>query len=306
MDSNAVQTVVGWLNDPIIRLKGWNLTAPSLIKLIAYPALAILFARWMRRLIIRLLKQQGHLDPSVQVSIATVVYYAVLAMGLLMAVSATGLPMQSLAVFSGAIGLGVGLGMQDIARNFASGLIMLLGRPIRPTDWIALGDLEGGVVSIGIYSTIIRTLDDANVVVPNSQLLNSQIINWTLDRQIRRIKVGVGVGYGSDMQLVTRLLMAVAAASTDVLKEPAPYVQLTGFGASSVSFDLVVWTSSRLTNPIQLMSDLYYAIWETCQQNKIELPFTQLDLHLRDGASLLTSPRPAAPPGEQAAGPDKT
>jgi len=306
MDSNAVQSVVGWLNDPIIRLKGWNLTAPSLIKLIAYPALAILFARWMRRIIIRLLKQQGHLDPSVQVSIATVVYYAVLAMGLMMAVSATGLPVQSLAVFSGAIGLGVGLGMQDIARNFASGLIMLLGRPIRPTDWIALGDLEGGVVSIGIYSTIIRTLDDANVVVPNSQLLNSQIINWTLDRQIRRVKVGVGVGYGSDMQLVTRLLMAVAAASPDVLKEPAPYVQLTGFGASAVNFNLVVWTSSQLTNPIQLMSDLYYAIWETCQQNKIELPFTQLDLRLRDGAALLTPPRPAAPPDEQAAAPDKT
>ena len=269
------------MNQPLLSFDGWRLTVALLLKLIAYPAIAILFAKSLRHFLRRALNARANLAPTAQNPVSTIAYYVVLWVGLMIAVAETGLNLSSVTVLTGAIGLGLGFGMQDIARNFISGVLLLVARPIKPSDWITIGDLEGRVVEIAMYSTTIRTLEDANVVVPNSVLLNNQLINWTLDKQIRRVSIPLGVAYASDMDAVTKLLLKCATDCPDVIDSPEPTVQMAEFGSSSVNFNLVVWTANLCNNPALLKSNLNYSIWLATKDAGIELPFTQVDVRIR-------------------------
>ncbi len=279
---HLVQLWLERLDQPILQTDTWNLTWLGLIRLALYPLLAILIAKWVRKAIRVGLNRRWGVDRSTQNPVATVVYYLLLALGMIVALTAAGLPVQSIAVFSGAIGLGIGLGLQQVAQNFLCGVILLVTRPIRVRDWISRESLEGSVESIGVYSTIIRTLDDAEVVIPNSDLVNGILINWTRERRLRRIKLPVGVAYASDVRAVTDILLEAARASEDVVEDPPPFVQLMGYGASSVDFELVVFTLTRFATPDLLRSELYYKIWDLFQERGVQIPFTQVDLWFRN------------------------
>ena len=214
-------------------------------------------------------------------SIATLTHYAVLLVGFAFALSAAGFELSKLAIVLGALGVGIGLGLQDVVRNFVSGLILMVERPLQPGDVVDLGGDVGKVREIGMRATTISTYDGAEVVVPNGLLLAEKMTNWTLTSDRRRIELTVGVAYGSDPRVVLALLQKTTEQVPGVQTDPAPLVLFSGFGESSLDFIIRAWTA-RIDDAALLRSELGLAIHDALAQADIEIPFPQRDLRLRD------------------------
>jgi hypothetical protein len=178
------------------------------------------------------------------------------------------------------LGVGIGFGLQNIANNFVSGLLLNLQRPVRTGDFLSVGDLVGTVEKIGTRCTEIRTLDHVTILVPNSRLLEQEVINWTHGDPVCRLHVPVGVAYGSDLHRVRAALLEAARGHPDVLADPRPRVEFHGFGESSLAFELLVWTREP-RHQHALKSDLNYRIEANLRRQRIQIPFPQRDLHLR-------------------------
>ena len=194
-----------------------------------------------------------------------------------------GVDFTGLAILFSALSVGIGFGLQNVVNNFVSGLILLFERPIKSGDWVSVGSTEGHVKKIRIRSTLIQTLDRADVIVPNSELISAQVTNWMLRDKIGRVKVAIGVAYGSDTALVKKLLLEVAQTHEDVLNAPGehkPTVTFQDFGASSLDFSLRVFIPD-IERRFIVASDLRFAIDAIFRENNIEIPFPQRDLHLR-------------------------
>jgi small-conductance mechanosensitive channel len=188
--------------------------------------------------------------------------------------------LKSFAVLGGALGIGVGFGLQDIVNNFLSGLILLFERPIRVGDRIDAGSQIGIVKKIGLRSTIVETLDQAQLIIPNSQLISEKVTNWTHSGTVARLKISVGVAYGSDMDLVFDTLIAAALANPHVLKDPKPVALLKEFGDSSLNLELRVWLSDVNKNRLA-QSEISREILRRFDKAGIDIPFPQRDVRLR-------------------------
>ncbi len=240
-----------------------------------------------------LLRRQ--MDPGTQVSISRLIHYALVLMGFFMALSALGFELKNITIIGGALGVGIGFGMQAIVNNFVSGLILLFERPIKVGDVIQLSDgQQGRVTDLGLRATTIQTFDRSEVVVPNGDLIANQVTNWTLQDRIMRLIVPVGVAYGSDVEKVMRILSEVAADNDKVLKDPAPMALFLNFGDSSLDFQLRVWIGDFLNRRI-IQSTLNREIDRRFRAEGIEIPFPQRDLHLRSvdetAANQLNNPK---------------
>jgi potassium-dependent mechanosensitive channel len=228
-------------------------------------------------------------------AVSKVTYYILCVFVVLAAVSAAGVDLNKFTVITGAVGVGVGFGLQDIVKNFASGLILLFERPIRVDDVIELTGMVGTVRRIGARSSTIVTAQGAEVIVPNSNLVSTQVTNWTLSSQQRRVEIAVGVAYGTDPQRVLELLTAEAASHDNVMINPAPVAYFMGFGDSALNFELRFW-SERQDIWFQLKSDVTVAVCRALTEAGIEIPFPQRDLHLRTvDASVPSQALPTAP-----------
>jgi small-conductance mechanosensitive channel len=213
-------------------------------------------------------------------TITMLVRYSIVAIGFFVAVAAAGFPLTSFTIVFGALSVGIGFGLQNVVNNFVSGLILAFERPIQLGDTIEVGQLLGEVKSIGIRASTVRTFDGAEVLVPNGDLISAQVINWTLSDQRRRIRVPVGVAYGTDPQRVIDLLTEVAASHEDVLPDPATVVLFRGFGESSLDFEMRFWTSAH-DRWMQISSQVAVEVNRVLKEQGIEIPFPQRDLHLR-------------------------
>jgi len=213
-------------------------------------------------------------------AISKIIYYLLIVLVLGMAVTNAGVELNKFTVITGAIGVGVGFGLQNIVNNFASGLILLFERPIRIDDTVEVNGLVGTVKRIGARASTIATFQGAEVIVPNSNLISSQVINWTLSSPWRRIEIPVGVAYGTDPEVVLNLLVAEAAAHANVMTDPAPMAFFMGFGDSALNFELRFW-SARQDIWFQLKSDVTTGVSRALREAGIEIPFPQRDLHLR-------------------------
>jgi small-conductance mechanosensitive channel len=268
----------------------WNAALPairlSLLQILLLIALLIavfwISSRTKRFLFNRLLAQSG-LDRSLQYAIAQVVSNIVLVVGIFIVVENTGIHLAALAIFAGAVGVGVGFGLQNIASNFISGLVILAERPITIGDRVEVAGIAGQVEHIRARSTVIRTNDNMMMIVPNTRFIDSPVTNWTYTDRRVRFRVPVGVTYGSDIAKVCETLLAVGRENPNTLKEPAPSVFLKKFGDNSIDFELVVWSSEMSARPSRYRSDLNFAIAEKFRQAEIEMPFPQRDLHMRSG-----------------------
>jgi small-conductance mechanosensitive channel len=230
----------------------------------------------------RLLAQSG-LDRSLQYAIAQVVSNIVLVVGIFIVLENTGIHLAALAVFAGAVGVGVGFGLQNIASNFISGLVILAERPITIGDRVEVAGIAGQVEHIRARSTVIRTNDNIMMIVPNTKFIDSPVTNWTYGDRRVRFRIPVGAAYGSDVNKVRDALLAVARENPHTLKEPAPTVFLDHFGDSSIDFKLMVWSSEMSDRPSRYRSDLNFAIADKFHEVGIEFPFPQHDVHIRDG-----------------------
>jgi small-conductance mechanosensitive channel len=181
-------------------------------------------------------------------------------------------------VLAGAFGVGIGFGLQSVVNNFVSGLILLFERPIHVGDTVQVGSLQGRVRRIGIRASIVRTMQGAEIIVPNAQLITEQVTNWTLSDQLRRLDLPVGVNYGAEPKKVIELLEAVARAHPKVLQEPAPRGLFMSYGDSSINFELRAWTEQ--TNSVQVHSDLTVAIYDAINGAGMSFPFPQREVRV--------------------------
>jgi small-conductance mechanosensitive channel len=230
----------------------------------------------------RLLAQSG-LDRSLQYAIAQVVSNIVLVVGIFFVLENAGIHLAALAVFAGAVGVGLGFGLQNIASNFISGLVILAERPIAIGDRVEVAGIAGQVEHIRARSTVIRTNDNIMMIVPNTKFIDSPVTNWTYGDRRVRFRIPVGVAYGSDVNKVRDTLLTIAGENPHTLKEPAPSVFLERFGDSSIDFKLMVWSSEMSDRPSRYRSDMNFAIAEKFREAGIEFPFPQRDVHIKDG-----------------------
>ena len=206
-------------------------------------------------------------------------------LGLLVILQTAGVNLTTLNVLAGAAGVGLGFGLQNIVSNFFSGLIIMFERPIKVGDRIVVDEVEGEVISIGARSTLILTNDNINIIVPNSKFITENVVNWKYNDAKVRLRIPIGVAYGSDLRKVESLLLEVARSEEEVLDEPAPVVRFIEFGDSSLNFELRAWTTSAVDRKGRLISALNFGIHDRFVENGIEIPFPQRDLHIRSGTS---------------------
>jgi small-conductance mechanosensitive channel len=268
----------------------WNAPLPgvtlSLVQIFLLIALLIaafwISSRTKRFLFNRFLAKSG-LDRSLQYAIAQIVSNVVLIVGIFIVLDNAGIHLGALTVFAGAVGVGVGFGLQNIASNFISGLVILAERPITVGDRVEVAGIAGQVQHIRARSTVIVTNDNITMIVPNTKFIDSPVTNWTYGDPRVRFRLPVGVAYGSDVNNVREALLTAANENANTLKDPAPSVFLEKFGENSIDFELVVWSSEMSYRPRRYRSDLNFAMEQKLREAGIEIAFPQRDLHIRSG-----------------------
>jgi small-conductance mechanosensitive channel len=269
------------LNRPYFTVGGLPITPVFLIKTFVFLTLLRMFSGMVRRFLEHRVLVRTSLNAGQQYAFAQIAAYLVFLFGLMIGLQWAGVNMSSLVILGGALGIGIGFGLQNIANNFVSGIVLLMERPIQVGDRVEVGETNGDVVRIAARSTWIRTNDNVVMIIPNSEFINNRVTNWTAnDRQVR-FSVPLGVSYNSDPEVVRDVLMEVADKHPDVLTVPEPEVVFTGFGDSSLNFVLHVWTITRVQYPRILASEIYFMLFKAFKEHGIEIPFPQRDLHVK-------------------------
>ncbi|MCW8888154.1 MAG: mechanosensitive ion channel, partial [Gammaproteobacteria bacterium] len=296
-----------WGGSTLILLRIWNVSSAKRAELLAYvtdgfsigevtiiPAriiLALIILVILMSLVSRLKKQldehwlqKARMEAGARNAVASITAYTAAAIAIIVALSFAGVELSNLAIIAGALSVGIGFGLQNIVNNFVSGLILLFERPIQKGDWIVVGNTEGYVQKISIRSTQIQTFDRADVIVPNSELISAQVTNWMLHDLRGRVRVPIGVAYGSDAEKVKKILLKIAHEQSGVILDGSvtpPKVLFLGFGDSALNFELR-YIIRNVDEKLQTLSDTNFAIDKAFQENDISIPFPQRDLHIRN------------------------
>ena len=276
---NAAGIPLAW-NRP---LPGISLTLVQIFLLVGL-LLAVFWisARTKSFLFNRFLVNSG-LDRSLQYAVSQIVSNIVLVVGVFIVLDNAGIHLATLAVFAGAVGVGIGFGLQNIASNFISGLVILAERPITIGDRVEVAGVTGQVQQIRARSTVILTNDNITMIVPNTKFIDSPVTNWTYGDPRVRFRVPVGVAYGADLEKARDALLEVARENPQVLDQPSPTVFLEAFGGSSINLELVVWSKEMSYRPRRFRSELNFAIARKLRDAGIEIPSPQRDITFRQG-----------------------
>jgi small-conductance mechanosensitive channel/predicted nucleic acid-binding Zn-ribbon protein len=242
---------------------------------------ASIFTSWgIRSLLEAEVFPRRRFDRGIRDAIKKLLHYALIFVGFLFAMSLAGVELKNFAVLAGAFGIGIGFGLQNIVNNFVSGIILLFERPIRVGDIVIIDNAWGTVLRIGLRSTVVTTLEESEIIVPNSLLVSEMVTNWSLTSPLCRVSVPVGVAYGSDVSLVLKILVEAGEENPNVLNDPAPSPLFSGFGDSSLDFELRVWISN-VRDRLRVRSEICQFIDRRFREEGVEIPFPQRDLHLR-------------------------
>ncbi|MBD3184507.1 mechanosensitive ion channel [Candidatus Poribacteria bacterium] len=254
------------------------ITLAIIIELILVLLGFLLISKLVRRILKKRILPRFKMADGAQFVIQRIIHYILMVIGFLFAINLVGIQLNSLTVIFGLVGVGIAFGLQNITSNFVSGIILLFERPVSVGDYIDVGDTSGVVESIDMRSTTIITLDNITLIVPNSKFIEDTVTNWSVGDPKVRIKIPVGVAYGSDTELVTKLLLEVAEKHTEVLDNPKPDVLFSEFGDSSLNFILRTWIISP-RRKLPITSDLNYAIDKAFRDHDVTIPFPQRDVH---------------------------
>ena len=260
-----------------------TVTIGGILMLVFLFASVIIVERILQRLLIRRFLSKTRLQPSLQFGLSRIIGYTLIAIGFYVAFQAVGLDLSSLAIVAASVGVGVGFGLQNIINNFVSGIIILAERPISIGDRIDVAGVAGRVTKIQLRSTTVVTNDNITMIVPNADFISNTVTNWSHGDPKVRIRVPVGVAYGSDLKLLQQLLLEAAGEHPKALRDPSPVVLFNEFGDSSLNFELGVWTQEMTATPIHFTSQMNFIIEQKLRENDIEIPFPQRDLHVRSG-----------------------
>ena len=274
-----------WLSTPVVNSATYQLSIGQILSALAVLVAAFYFSKLIRNSIIRAAQSYDKLHVAQIYPFTRFIHYSLIILGLLFALSLVGIDMSRLALVAGALGIGVGLGLQELVKNFVSGIVILLERTLKVGDFIELeAGVFGVVKEINFRSTMIRTNDNVDIMVPNADLVTNRVINWTLEEPRARLRVPFGVAYGSDKELVKKAVLEAAASVEHTLtdKKYAPTVWFTGFGDSSLDFVLGVWVDyEAVIRPTALKSDYLWAIDDAFRKYHIDIPFPQRDVYIK-------------------------
>jgi potassium efflux system protein len=279
-----ISTELAWLN------KGISIGKTKITVLnVCYVIIFLLLVSYISRIIRKGLRDEvlprTRLDIGARASLVNVVVYSIWVLGIYTGINILGIDLSSLAFMAGALGIGIGFGLQNIVSNFVSGIILLFDPAIQVGDMVQVGDDWGTISRINIRTTVVQTFDNASLIIPNSHMLSDRVTNWSYkDPKVRR-QVDVGVAYGSDVQLVRKVLLEMADDMPEVLKDPAPRVDFIDFGDSALIFRVRFWIGSPefwLTAP----TELRFRIDEEFKKHGIEIAFPQQDIHIRSASGL--------------------
>ncbi len=288
---NSVYTALQW---PIIETPKTRITLWSVVYLLVLVLVLLWLARRVQVWLTSGPLLRNRMGPGARQVTGTLARYLMLLVGLLAIVQTAGIDLTTFNVLAGAVGIGVGFGLQNVVSNFIAGVIIMFERPIKIGDRIVVGGVEGNVVEIGARGTTVVTNDNIAVIVPNSKFITEEVVNWKYTDSSVRFRIPLSVAYGSDARLVERVLLEIAQADPDVLKEPAPTVRFMGFGDDGLSIELRAWSTSLIDRKGKLISQLNLAIYERFQQEGINFPFPQRDLHFKSGVLELRRAPPRA------------
>jgi len=256
-----------------------HFTLAGVLSVLLILLLGYALARFVTFVLQKVLLSRLPLQRGLPYAISTVTYYLLLLFVFLVALTDAGVELNKFTVVTGALGVGVGFGLQNIVNNFVSGLILLFERPIRVGDTVEAGGVIGNVKRIGARSSTLQTFQGSEVIVPNSNLLSNQVINWTLSSPWRCVQIPVGVAYGTDPEPVLKRLVEVAESYPGVMRDPQPAAFFLGFGDSALNFELRFWAGQDTW--FQLKSDVTSGVAKALREAGIEIPFPQRDLHVR-------------------------
>lgn len=260
------------LDITLFKLGDAELTVITLLKIVVLLWVLVLFTRWFTAFVDRRLALRPHFDAGTRAAVVTILRYALLIVGTMVVLQTVGIKLTAFAILAGAIGVGVGFGLQQIISNFISGLIILFERPITVGDRVELGNLEGNVQHIGLRRTTIITSDNVAILVPNSRFITDNVVNLRYHADRIRVHASVNVSQGADPKAVERFLLEVAQSHPDVLKDPPPAVRLLALqGGGNMGFELQVWNTNRIDARDALVSDLNFAIREKLLAHDIHL-----------------------------------
>ncbi len=289
----GVRRMLDW---PLFTIGNMPVTLIFLIKCILFLIALSLLTRLSRYILGNKILARTKMDRGVQYALLRAFGYAVFLLGLIVGLDTTGLNLRSLLVVGGALGLGVGLGLQNIVANFVAGLVILWEGPVKVGDLIEVGNTQGEVVRIGARGTWVRTFDNQVIIVPNSEFINQRVSNWTANDRIVRLSIPVGVSYNCDLDQVREVLLDIAKRNSEVLATPPPSAIVTGFGDSAVNIVLRVSTALLTERTTTIKSDLFLEVFRVFREKNIDMPFPQRDIHIRSvEAPVAASTQPVAP-----------
>ncbi|MFT6849279.1 MAG: small-conductance mechanosensitive channel [Sphingobacteriales bacterium] len=260
-----------------------TVTLLSLLNLIFLIWAVFFLGGIIRRILRRKILANTKLDFGVQHAVSTVSSYVFVFIGIIIVIQTSGLDFGAITVIAGAVGVGVGFGLQGIANNFISGLIILIERPIKVGDRIEVNEIDGNVDKIGARATTVITNDNIAYIVPNSEFISGNVINWSYTDRKVRFRIPVEVSYKCNPRFIEKILLEVAKENENVLRYPIPRVFFDGFGSNGMKFRLGVWTSKMMEKRPAFMSELYFKIWDKFKEHDIQVPYPQHDLHFKSG-----------------------
>ncbi len=286
----AFESTKDWLNVPLLKGGATPVTLWTLVSVVVLFILLLWLTKKLKDWIVLTLLARSRIDIGVRQATGSIVRYVVIAIGFVVILQTVGIDLSTVTVLAGALGIGVGFGLQAITNNLVSGLILLFERPIKIGDRIEVESVTGNVVNISARATTVVTNDNIAIIIPNSEFISSKVTNWSYTTRDVRFTVPIGVSYREDPEVVRKLLLEVAESHPGVLKDRKPDVLFQEFGESSLKFILRVWTRDYTDRPGVLRSELNYAISRKFREHGIEIPYPQRDIHIKSGNLTLATP----------------
>lgn len=273
------------LNYTLFQIKETPVTVISILIFILFISGFIFLAVSARKALNRKILRRFKIDEGTSYTLSRITQYTIITIGALISFQFVGIDLSGLAVIFGLLSVGIGFGLQNVTSNFISGLIILFERPISVGDRVTVSNIEGDVTEINIRSTKVRTVNNVSIIVPNSEFVSKDVINYSHGDPTYRLDINVGVSYGSDLETVLKAMREVADENKHVLQKPAHDVHLIEFGESSWNMQLRAWIGDVKDYP-QIRNELNQAIVRKFRKYEVEIPFPQRDLHLRSSVSL--------------------
>ena len=284
----AALNIFGWLDEAMTLLDSWSVNVGQ-VRLSPLTVLKIGFSLWfalwlataLSTLLEKRLERSKDTNASTRVLISKLTRISLVLLAILIALSAVGIDLTALAIFSGALGVGLGFGLQKIFSNLVSGVILLVDKSIKPGDVISLGTTFGWINYHGLRYTSVITRDGTEHLIPNEELITQRVENWSFSNDLVRLKAPIGISYDSDVRLAIKLCTEAAQMNPRVLPDPEPRAQLIGFGDSSVNLELRLWIDDPQQGRANVISEVLLSVWDKFHEHGITIPFPQRDLHVK-------------------------